>query len=353
MRVWYATREDVKNALDSKATAYVNRKVDRAIGAASRTAEGLLHRRYYPQLDTRYFDWPNWDYAPTWRLYLGSNELISLATNGFVSGGTIIPASNYILRRLDADTNPPYTVLDVNLGTNSALSSAASTFQQSIGLTGTYGYRDELDDTAGTLATTVNASVVTVDVTNSAAIGIGSIVNLDTERMQVSARSQLTTGTTITAPLTASNANVLLSVSDGTQYHQDEVITIDGEKMIVRDIASNTVTVQRAWDGSVLATHNSATVVFAPRRMTVVRAVLGSTAAAHTSGIEVYTQSYPEPLVSLVIAYALNQILQEAAGYARVSGSGDNQKEYTGRGIKDLEADAVAAIGRRNRVAAI
>src|SRR5690606_22447868 len=56
---WYTTRETVKAALDYKETARNDAQVDRAIESASRAVEGLLHRRFYPETATRYFDWPN------------------------------------------------------------------------------------------------------------------------------------------------------------------------------------------------------------------------------------------------------------------------------------------------------
>src|SRR6201988_4413761 len=113
MRVWYCTREEVRLALDSKMTAYNDSRVDMAIAAGAQGVEGLLHRRYYPEITTRSRDWPNYDYSQTWRLYLGINEIISLTT--LTSGGVVIPSANYILRRLDDLVEPPYTVLEINL----------------------------------------------------------------------------------------------------------------------------------------------------------------------------------------------------------------------------------------------
>jgi hypothetical protein len=92
MGVWYCTREDVKSSLDSKESARNNGQVDRAIESASRAVEGLTHRRFYPETDTRYFDWPNAQYARPWRLWLDQHELVSVAT--LSSGGTTIAASD-------------------------------------------------------------------------------------------------------------------------------------------------------------------------------------------------------------------------------------------------------------------
>ena len=55
---WYATREQVKRALDSAETARNNAQVDRAIASASRTIEAQMHRRFYPWDGIRYFGYP-------------------------------------------------------------------------------------------------------------------------------------------------------------------------------------------------------------------------------------------------------------------------------------------------------
>lgn len=55
-RVCYCTREDVKNALDIKETARNDDQIDRAIEGATDTIEDDLNRKFYPEVDTRYFD---------------------------------------------------------------------------------------------------------------------------------------------------------------------------------------------------------------------------------------------------------------------------------------------------------
>jgi hypothetical protein len=349
--IWYATRETLKLTLDVKATAYANKRLDAALSQGSRDVEGFLHRRFYPELSTRYFDFPKLDFSPTWRLWLDANEVISVTS--LVSGGTTISASDYFLRRADGREEPPYTYIEINLG-GSASFRSGTTFQRAIALQALYGFTDDRDDSSATVATTINSAVTTLDVTSSANIGTGSLLIVDSERLVVSQRDLLTTGTTTTgADLTASAAGTTVTVSDGTKHFQNEFIYIDAETMQVRNVAGNTLIVQRAVDGSVLATHTTGATVYAPRRITVSRAALGTTAAAHNSGTTVFLQRYPGPVEALTIAYAINQRLQEESGYARVSGSGDFQKEFTGRGISDLENSAAMYAARRNRVGAI
>ena len=61
----------------------------------------------------------------------------------------------------------------------------------------------------------------------------------------------------------------------------------------------------------------------------------------------------PSLIRDLNTAYAINQLLQEGAGYARVGGSGDNAREFTGRGIAALESAVRARYGRMARLEAV
>lgn len=342
-RPWNCTREDVKRALDVAETARSNGQIDRAIEAASRTIEGRLHRRFYPELRTMTWDWPNPQRARSWRLWLDANELISVSS--VVSGGVTIPASDYLLYPTDG---PPYNRIEINLSSSSAWSSG-TTHQQAIAITGLYGYRaDEVP--AGTLAAAISTTTATtVNVSDAAAIGVGDIIKVDSERMIVTGRSMLTTGQTLQTPLTTSNANVTVAVTNGSAFAVDEVILLDSERMLVADIGGNNLTVRRAWDGSVLAAHTGST-IYAPRTLTVERGALGTTAATHSSGAAVARHVPPGPVSALCVGLALAQVLQEQSGYARTAGSGEAQREVVGRGLKALWDDAYTACGRQARI---
>lgn len=167
--------------------------------------------------------------------------------------------------------------------------------------------------------------------------------------MLVTGRSMLTTGQTLQTPLTASNANVTVAVTTGSAYSVDEVILLDSERMLIVDIAGNQLTVKRAWDGSVLAAHTGST-IFAPRTLTVTRGFLGTTPATHLSAAPIARHLVPALISGATIALALNQLLQEQAGYARTAGSGDHQRENTGRGVRAILKDASTTYGRKARI---
>lgn len=350
MNPWYTTRERVKRALDVKETARNNALVDDAIDAASRGIEELLHRRFYPEIATRFFDWPNQEYSPTWRLWLDGPELISVSE--LVSGGTVVTADEYDLRRGDDLVEPPYNRVEINLGTEGFFD-VGDTHQKSIEITGVWGFR--VDETpAGALAEDLDASETAVDVTAacSALVGVGSLLRVGDERMQVTGRSAVDTGA-VCSDLTASNASVSITGVTAGKVAVDETILVDSERMLVVDVAGTTVTVKRAHDGSVLAAHTGSPAIYAYQTLTVERGVLGTVAATHSTAGLLYRFDPPRLIGQWCIAEALNDLLQQSAGYARTSGEGDNERELSARGLKDLRDRAVTAYGRQLRIGSV
>jgi hypothetical protein len=347
MGVWYATREDVKSALDSKLTARNDAQIDRALESASRTVEGLTHRRFYPLTATRYFDWPNEQHARPWRLWLDGDEAVSVDT--LVAGGTTIAASDYYLE--PANDGPPYTRIEIDLSSSAGYASGAS-HQRAIAVTGVFGYNAE-SGAAGALAEALDSSETGVDVANSAAIGVGDVLLVDSERMIVTGRSMLDTGQNIGGNLTAAVNDVTVPVTTGSEYTTGETLLVDSERMLIVDVAGNNLTVKRAWDGTVLAAHTSGADIYAPRTLTVTRGALGTTAAAHDTATAVSRHIVPGPVRAYTVALALDLIQQETSGYARTVGSGDNEQEASGRALRALREEVYTRYGRKARTAAV
>jgi len=305
MGVWYTTREAVKAALDSKETARNNTQIDAAIESASRMidgqkpGDGFLHRRFYPELRTMTFDWPDREPGtPAWKLYLNQHELISAST--ITSGGVTIAAGDYFLR---PDYGPPYTRIEIDLASSAAFG-GGDTYQRNISITGVFGHSAE-EATAGALAEALDTSETGIDATDSALIGVGQIIKVESERM--------------------------LGV----------------------DVAGSVLTVKRAWDGSVLAAHAAAADIYASRRLTVIRGALGTTAATHADTTAIVKHVVPGLVSELCLAHALTTMGQRLSGYARTVGTGDNQRESSGRGLKQIRDDAYTAYGRKARSAAV
>ena len=348
---FYATREEIKAELDVKETARSNARIDRALADATEAVHGQLHRVFYPVLDTRKFDWPPRSGATPWILRLNNNELISVTS--LTSGGVTIASSDYLLRRADDKAEPPYTRIEIKLS-SSASFGGGSTYQQDIVITGLFGYHND-ETPSGTLAAQVastTATTITVDGPASAALGIGSLLRIDNERMIVTGRTQLDTGQGFGDSLTASNSDVSIGAANGNAYAVGEVILRDSERMLITDIAGNTLTVSRAWDGSVLAAHTDSA-IYAPRVLTVVRGALGTTAATHSNASAVYRWDAPGSVRQLCVAEALTDLLQGRSGYARTAGSGENERETSGRGLKDLRDRVYVSHGRKGRVRSV
>lgn len=340
--VWYATREDVKAATDTKETARNNIQIARAISGATDSIENdQLLRRFYPEVDTRTFDWPDHvDRRDGSRvLSLGVDELIS-CTELTVDGVAVDPAHFTLLPAVDGH----WPNVSVRLDSTVTL---AGTGYRAIGITGPYGYWD-LEDPAGALAGAVaDTSTTAVTVTDSAAIGVGQLLLIGTERMTVTGKSMVDTGQNTAGALEANPAAQTLPVGSGAAFAEGEVILVDAEKMLVVEIAGNTLVVKRAWDGSTLAAHSSGADIYAPRRLTVERGVLGTTAATHSDATAITKHRIPALVNQLCVAEAIVGLSQENTGYGRTIGSGDSERPAAGAGIDDIRIRAWRAHGRK------
>lgn len=348
----YCTREQVKGALEVLESARANQIVDRAIESARDAVEALTRRRFTPWEGTRYFPWPWHDYGTPWVLWLNADELVSVTT--LTSGGVTIGAADYFLE--PANDGPPYRRVEADLSSASAFS-GGDTHQRAIAITGVFGYRDDAETVgtlSGALAASATASPALTWNDALANVGVGTLLKVDAERMLVTGRTmEDTTQNVGGSGLTAANNNVALTVTSGAAFHIDETLLIESERMRVVDIAGNVLTVRRAQDGSVLAAHAAGVDIYALTGVTVARAQRGTSLAAHDSGATVTRHVVPALVRDLAIAYAQTQVMQEGAGYARVAGSGDNQREMIGRGLAVMEQETVERHGRQILVRAV
>src|SRR5688572_13185319 len=92
-RPTYVTRQQLAAAMDVQPAAGAHTELDRVIVQASVAVDTLCRRRFYPETATRVLDWPSLERGtPTWRLWLGENELISLTS--LTSAGTVLTLAN-------------------------------------------------------------------------------------------------------------------------------------------------------------------------------------------------------------------------------------------------------------------
>lgn len=343
VEVGYCTREDVKLALDTVVTSRYDTQIDREILASSRSIDRRMRRVFYPTVATRTFDWLDHQYSLSWRLWLDQHELAAPPTQ-VTSGGADITSG--VLARPDA--GPPYTRLEIDLSSNAAFQ-ATSTYQRAIHVTGTFGYT--VDTTpGGTVSGLSGTAGITATVSDGALVGVGSILLAGSEYLVVTGKGYVDTGDTIQADMAIQpNINAAV-VPDGSRYAVGEYLLVDSEKMLITDIAGNTLLVQRQWDGTPLAAHTAGAAVYVQRQVTVARGQLGTTAASHTDGTAINVHAVPSLIRTLCVAESLVRLSQERTGYNLAINRGEMTK--TGVGIEDLWTQALDAYQRKIRTRA-
>lgn len=355
-RPCYCSRSQVKRAADIKLTAHNNWQIDIAMAAAADSIDGLTHRQFFPEIGTRYFDWPNFQGTYPWKIYLDGAELADIAnpvptvTTGGNSPQTITPADvifgpyNYA---------PPYTRIELDRSTSAAFG-FGNTPQRDTRITGVFGYWIKTAP-GGTLAADLTDTTGTaVQVSNGAAVDAGDNILIGSERMLVTDRAVVTTGQTQqgSGVSKASNADNILAVTDGSKFSPQEEVLLDAERMLITDVAGNNLAVIRAWNGTALATHTGAT-IYADRLLTVQRGALGTTAATHTTGAAVNVAVVPGLVNQLAIAESLVDVAQQMGAYTTVQGEGATGVTRIGQGLPDLRQRVYVAFGRKARQRAV
>lgn len=343
MGTLYSTVEAVRSAMGSKPTAADTRRIISVIEAASRDADSATGRpegAFRPQVATIATEWPDWQTTEAHRLWLDATTAISVST--LTSGGVPIPAADFFLE--PQQYGPPYDRIEVDLSSSSALS-VGDTTQRAVSITGLLGYRDDRE-AVGTLTAGVSSAATTFPLSGGAVAGIGDQLVLGDERVEVTGRSWSASGQTLSSALAASAAGTTLAVATPSAFAVDEVLLVDGERMLVTDVTGSSVIVRRAVDGSVLGAHASGATVYAYRSYVVTRGASGTAAVAHSGGDAVERHVVPGQVQEYVIALAVTHLLSGASGWSREYGpQGAGTK--LGAGVDTLRRSLTEAFGRR------
>lgn len=333
---FYTTRDAVKAAVGIAGTD-LDALIDGYVEAGSEDVERFLGRRFIPQTAEKLFRWPQ-PIGNALTLTFPDEDLIAvtqLQAAAQDSSPTTIDAADYFVEPVNAD--PPYSRIEIDLSSSSAFTSGA-TPQRSIGVTGRWGYGEDTK-AAGTVASGLDAdaTVVTGVCSDASLIGVGDTLLIGTEAIFVSEKGTVDTTANTSGALTASKAEVTIAVNDGTLVKAGEVITIDSERMLVESISGNNLTVQRAYDGSVLATHANPSDVYAFRTLTIVRGVNGTTAALHADAVAITKYAPPADIRGYVLAYAISNQHQDATKRTGVAGGDQGSVETKGFSVWSLK----------------
>jgi len=338
----YCTREQVQVALDQANTYRTNARIDAAIRTGAQQVTGATHRRFHPTTKTFYPE-IRWVTGPVLWLDLDYTEMISIASFT-VDGVELTEGTDFFLR---PDDGPPYTSLKLN-----NLSSASfSSNDRGMVLVGEQG-ASATTRPAGALAGSITGNATTLTVSDSSLVGVGDLLTIGTERLNVIDKTFSPSVTTLGADVAASVAARSVTVADGTLVHIGETIQVGTERMFIENIAGNVLTVRRAELGSVLAAHTNADAVYAARLCYVERGATGTTAASHSDTATILANDPPALVKECNLAYALVDLTQSQAAYGRVVGSGDNARESSGRGLDAIVSDLIAVHGRLRSAAA-
>ncbi len=350
---WYTTVEAVKAAI-----GIAGPSLDTLIGGyiedGSEDVERFLGRRFIPQTAVKYFRWPQ-PVGGALSLRFPDEDLIAvtqLQAAAQDSSPTTIDSDDYFVEPVNS--GPPYNRIEIDLSSSAAFASG-DTPQRSIAVTGRWGYGEDTK-AAGAVVGAVDASQLTLVITDSSLIAVGDTIKIApgaaapsgslAEALFVSAKALLTAGTTLNDTLTADQNDVTVTVVDGTKIKQGEVLTFDSERMLAESISSNNVTVERAVDGSILAAHSSGITVYAQRTLTVARAVNGTTATVHDTATTIAKYAPPADIREYVLAHAITNQHQDATNRTGVAGGDQGTVETRGFSIWAMKKELIENYGR-------
>jgi len=244
-----------------------------ALDQATRFLEGKkqLNGLFMPVLDTRSFDGSG-DLSLFLRDYL-----LSITT--ITHDGTTLSSSDYVKYPLNAHwENGPYTRLAVD--PDSSNLSTWKLERDVVSIVGSFGKYSETRATGETI--TLNNSQTDLKVANGANISVGMILLIESEQLAVKATGATTAATSkVNGAIAASDT--IITVDNGAEFNELEILKIDLEQMRILDIATNNLYVDRAYNGTRAAAHIDDSAIAVYRTYTVERGANGTTAAAHTT----------------------------------------------------------------------
>ena len=141
--------------------------------------------------------------------------------------------------------------------------------------------------------------------------------------------------------LAATNATVTVTLDSSHGVVAGEVIRIDSEQMYVVSVSTNDLTVIRAWDGSVLASHSNNTAIHVNRTLTIERGVNGTTSASHSDEASISKYTPDTDISRWCMAEAIATYHQEHAGWGVIVGTGTGATTLDGRELSQMRQSMV------------
>jgi len=241
---------------------------------------------------------------------------------------TTISSSDFFLE--PNNQGPPYDRIEIDLSSTAAYQ-AGDTPQRSISVAGSWGYTSTTRS-GGTVASGLDSdsAATTMVCSNGSRIGVGDTLLIQSEQVFVSERDFAALDSKlINGALTANQSEVTITVDSSHGIGAAEVIRVGSEQMFVVSVATNDLTVIRAYNGSVLAVHSDDTAIHINRTLTIERGINGTTAATHADATSITPYEPPMDIQSLCIGESLAMFAQEEAQWGRAIGPGDAARDIT------------------------
>ena len=350
MSNWWVSREAVKAAAKIHGAEH-HARVDRIIEAVSRMIERRTRRFYIPRTESRTYRWPTLQRSQAGVLWL-DQDLIAITTlqsEAQNSSPTTISSSDYFLE--PNNERPPYLKIEIDLSSSAAFQ-AGDTPQRSISVAGRWGY-SENTKSAGVLATSgglsSDATATSMLTENGSLIDVGDTLLIESEQVFVTEVANANLASIlINGALVKDLGDATVAVDGSTHgLKAGEVIQVDSERMFIRSISSNDLSVIRGWDGTQVAAHTDDTQVQAVRTYTIERGINGTTAATHADATAVSKYEPEFDIVSWALAEVISAWHQENAGWGRTVGTGEGAREMSS---KSLDALRKSTLGQYLRV---
>ncbi len=253
------------------------------------------------------------------RLDLYVDPLLAITT--LTIDGTSIASTQYVLYPLSRYwENGPYNRLTVD--PDATQMSVWMREIDVITIAGRWGKYEKTEATGASVenATQIEAAGTSLLVGDASRISLGAVLLVGSEQMLVTTREAATDSTADTAEAIDVSEEEI-DVTDGTKVKVGEVIKIDFEQMRVLDIATNTLLVERGFNGTKRVAHLTAVGVFVYRTFTVKRGINGTTAAIHLNGVAISRYVPPADIKQLCIQMAALKLKLAQTGYAGRSGN--------------------------------
>jgi hypothetical protein len=348
MANFYISRERFKSAASISGGQFDD-AVDRVIEASSRDVDRWTRRHFIPKTQTRVYRYPQERPGLSTVIWLDQDLLsvTTLQTKAQNTSPTTISSSDFFLEPAnpEPDGNSRYNRIEIDESSTAAFE-AGDTPQRSISVAGSWGWSNStktsgsVDDSGG-----ISSSDTTLVVSDASLIDVGDTLLIDSEQIFVSGRDFAARGSILLnmgSNLGGTNASTTVTIDGSHGIVAGEVIRLDSEKMFVVSVSTNDLTVIRAFDGSVLASHNDDVAIHVNRTLTIERGLNGTTAASHSDSASISKYLPDTDVVRWTLAEALATWHQEHSGWGRSIGGAEGATELTGREITQLRQSMVA-----------